>query len=111
MESSEFLMLDPWEASQGEYQRSLIVLRSVQDRLAAALEDAPTSSEGQRVTISVVRVSTLLFSRLGQASWEGLLWRGIHDALLLGTFPPYSSYVSSPRTITVVANWVEYGGK
>ena len=57
VESSESLMVDPWEASQGEYQRSLIVLRSVQDRLASALRDAPSPPEGQQVIISA-------FSRL-----------------------------------------------
>ena len=50
VESSESLMVDPWEVSQGEYERSLIVLQSIQDRLAATLGDTANTSEEQKVT-------------------------------------------------------------
>ena len=52
VESSDWIMVDSWEARQAGYQRSLHVLRSVQDRLAAALETQPPSeaAPGQQVT-------------------------------------------------------------
>jgi len=53
VESSGSLMVDAWEASQPEYQRSLHVLQSIQERLAAALGGAsapPDGAAGQQVT-------------------------------------------------------------
>lgn len=96
-------MVDPWEAKQGEYQRSLIVLRSVQDRLVAALGDATNFSEGQQVTVHSVRVPTVLPPPfcVRQTSWEGPFWRVISERCLAfrDTSPTPPPTCQAPKTI------------